>query len=311
MFCMIHCTPQIDFSLIFLRFRKKKNKDMPRYAQLVMGPAACGKSTYCSTISKHCEVIRRRVQIVNLDPAADAFDYPVAADVRDLISVDDVMEDEDLHFGPNGGLMFAMQYLVDNLDWLDEAIGEDDDDYWIFDCPGQIELYTHTDIIKRVINHLKQLGFEMCAVFLLDAQFLIEPSKFIGGMLAALSAMVNLELPHINVLSKVDLLNREAKDNIDKFTDPNAVALSHETTLSGEKFKKLNRAVAALLDDYSLVQFVPLDPTDEDCVALVLLQVDGAMHYGEDQEPREMNDDMVMGNDGPPVDFDLDSGVDS
>ena len=30
-------------------------------------------------------------------------------DVRDLISVTDVMEDEDLKMGPNGGLVFCME----------------------------------------------------------------------------------------------------------------------------------------------------------------------------------------------------------
>jgi len=77
---------------------------------------------------------------VNLDPAAENFDYPVAmgkqnvfccvassfvhlglclmelnyfsvgmfADVRELISLDDVMEE--LGLGPNGGLVYCMEY---------------------------------------------------------------------------------------------------------------------------------------------------------------------------------------------------------
>ncbi|CAJ0923801.1 unnamed protein product [Ranitomeya imitator] len=52
---------------------------MPRYAQLVMGPAGSGKSTYCSTMVQHCEALNRSVQVVNLDPAAEYFDYPVMA----------------------------------------------------------------------------------------------------------------------------------------------------------------------------------------------------------------------------------------
>jgi len=66
-----------------------------RYAQLVIGPAGSGKvifheantiklwfgnvnfqSTYCSTIVRHCETLKRFVQVVNLDPAAEKFDYP-------------------------------------------------------------------------------------------------------------------------------------------------------------------------------------------------------------------------------------------
>ena len=30
-------------------------------------------------------------------------------DIRELIQVDDVMEDKDLKYGPNGGLVFCME----------------------------------------------------------------------------------------------------------------------------------------------------------------------------------------------------------
>jgi hypothetical protein len=32
-------------------------------------------------------------------------------DIRELISVDDVMDDEFLKMGPNGGLVFCMEYV--------------------------------------------------------------------------------------------------------------------------------------------------------------------------------------------------------
>ena len=48
----------------------------------------------------------------------------------------------------------------------------------------------------------------MCAVFLLDATFITDPAKFISGALLSLSAMVQLELPHLNVLTKCDLADR-------------------------------------------------------------------------------------------------------
>jgi hypothetical protein len=46
------------------------------------------------------------------------------------------MDAEDTRLGPNGGLVFCMQHLADNLEWLDEAIGDIDGDYILFDCPG-------------------------------------------------------------------------------------------------------------------------------------------------------------------------------
>jgi adenylate kinase family enzyme len=60
---------------------------MVRYAQLVMGPAGSGKSTYCDYIVKHCEILHRSVRVINLDPAAEHFLYPVSADIRDLIQL--------------------------------------------------------------------------------------------------------------------------------------------------------------------------------------------------------------------------------
>jgi GTPase SAR1 family protein len=109
---------------------------MPRYAQLVIGPAGSGKSTYCQNVYQHCQSIKRTVHVVNLDPAADHFEYPVSVDIRELISLEDVMEE--LKLGPNGGLIYCMEYLEENLeDWFSEQM-EDyiDDDYLIFDCPG-------------------------------------------------------------------------------------------------------------------------------------------------------------------------------
>ena len=37
------------------------------------------QSTYCNTMVKHGEAAKRVVHVVNLDPAAEAFDYPVMA----------------------------------------------------------------------------------------------------------------------------------------------------------------------------------------------------------------------------------------
>ena len=59
------------------------------------------------------------------------------ADIRELIEVDDVMEDDCLRFGPNGGLVFCMEYFANNFDWLENCLGHVEDDYILFDCPGK------------------------------------------------------------------------------------------------------------------------------------------------------------------------------
>jgi len=59
---------------------------------------------------------------------------------------------------------------------------------------GQIELYTHIPIMRQFVDHLRSLNFYICGVFLVDAQFLIDASKFASGVLSALSTMVHLEV---------------------------------------------------------------------------------------------------------------------
>lgn len=43
----------------------------------------------------------------NLDPAAERFEYEPTIDIRDLINLEDVMEE--LEFGPNGGLIYCFE----------------------------------------------------------------------------------------------------------------------------------------------------------------------------------------------------------
>ena len=47
------------------------------------------------------------------------------------------------------------------------------------------------------------------------------------------------------------------------------------------------------LDEYSLVNFVPLDITDNDSLDVLLAHIDMATQYGEDLEPKEPNDNML------------------
>ncbi|XP_067032314.1 GPN-loop GTPase 3-like isoform X2 [Acropora muricata] len=263
-----------------------------RYAQLVMGPAGSGKSTYCSTILQHCENVQRSVQVVNLDPAAEQFGYPVLADVRELVELDDVMEAADLQLGPNGGLVFCMEYLVQNFDWLEEKLGDIEDDYILFDCPGQIELYTHMPVMRQLVETLHQWNFRVCGVFLIDSQFVVDCSKFFAGVLTALSAMIQLEIPHINVMSKMDLLTKKQLKEVDRFLDPDPQQLVEELKENTTKrFRKLNEALAQLIDDYSMVAFQPLNLSEEDSINNLLIQIDNAIQYGEDLDVREMKDD--------------------
>jgi GTPase SAR1 family protein len=90
------------------------------FAQLVIGPPGSGKSTYCDGMHQFMAAINRKCSVVNLDPANDSTSYPCALDVRDLVTIDEIMEQEDL--GPNGGVLYALEELEHNFEWLEEGL---------------------------------------------------------------------------------------------------------------------------------------------------------------------------------------------
>lgn len=244
-----------------------------------------GKSTFCSTILNHGTTINRYFHLFNLDPAATSF--PVQApsiNITDLISLQDAMEQ--LDYGPNGGLIFCLEYLLENIDWLKDQLDDYSDDYLIIDCPGQIELYTHFPIMKRLTNVLENLGYRICGAYLLDSQFIMDKSKYFSGVLSAMSAMIQLEIPHINVMSKMDLLPKDVE--IDEFLDPHSNMIT--STEPDNKFTLLNRAISRLVDEYNMVSFVPLNIKEEDSVEYLLSCIDNAIQYGEDLEVKELKD---------------------
>lgn len=257
-----------------------------RYAQLVMGPAGSGKSTYCSIMQRSAADEMKTIEVVNLDPAAEHFDYEPFIDIRELIELDDAMEDEELRYGPNGGLVFCMEYLIENSIWLEEKLDDVDGDYVIFDCPGQIELYTHMKVMCQLIKMLQNMNFRICGVFIMDSQFMIDGSKFLSGTMAALSVMVNLEIPHVNILSKMDLISKTSKKQLDEYLEPDSFSLLSNMKKDpwNKKYHRLTEAIGKLIEDYSLVRFFPLNIKDDESIADIKLTINNIIQYGEEED---------------------------
>ena len=284
-----------------------------------MGPAGAGKTTFCSALIQHLRHSKRSCFYINLDPAAEDFVYQPDVDIKDLISLEDVMEDESLHLGPNGGLLYCFEFLLQNMDFLTDPLEDVSDEYLIIiDMPGQIELYTHVPVVPQIVKTLTggSLNMRLCAAYLLEATFVVDKAKFFAGTLSAMSSMLLLELPHVNILSKMDLmkgnvsrkeLRRYIDPNIDLLDDdeppPEAISIedmgkptdrdaSTENSTGTASFQRLNRAVARLIDDFSMVSFLKLDVQNEDSVDAILSYIDDCIQYHEAQEPKEPMDEM-------------------
>jgi len=124
-----------------------------RYGQLVIGAPGSGKSTYCAGMKQFLTAVGRKVSVVNLDPANHVLPYPCDVNMAELITLEDVMTS--LGLGPNGGLLYCMDYLQTNIEWLHHKLDQLlEDHYIVFDCPGQVELYTHNNSVKRITKEL-------------------------------------------------------------------------------------------------------------------------------------------------------------
>ncbi|KAK3311224.1 GPN-loop GTPase [Chaetomium strumarium] len=291
---------------------------MSKFGVMVMGPAGVGKSTFCASLITHLQLNRRSAFYVNLDPAAEHFEHQPDLDIKDLISVEDVMDE--MQLGPNGGLVYCFEYLMQNLDFLTEGLESLTEEYLIiFDMPGQIELYTHIPIVPDLVKFLSRPGaldIRLCAAYLLEGTSVLDQSKYFSGSLSAMSAMIMLELPHINILSKWDLVKDQLpKKQLKRFKTPDTTLLEddpadvarrkagihidphnwdskdQDAVLSGTTFKRLNNAVANLIETFSLVEYFELDCTDEESVGAILSHLDYVIQYHEAQEPKEPPDE--------------------
>ena len=85
--------------------------------------------------------------------------------------------------------------------------------YFIFDCPGQVELYTHHQSLRNVIEWLtsKVIDIRVTAVHLVDSHYCSDASKFVSVLLTSLATMLHMNLPHVNVLSKMDIAEQYGK----------------------------------------------------------------------------------------------------
>jgi GTPase SAR1 family protein len=289
------------------------------FGQLVVGPPGSGKSTYCQYVCDNLRRSGRNVKIINLDPANDSLKYKPAINIMDLITVEQVMDQGKC--GPNGAMIHCIETLNNNYGWLydklvmliEDTIKEHDESeskragpieerpegkgvseirskpYLIFDCPGQSEIYTHhkamRDIIKKLTaNKGKHFDLRLVCMNLCDAYHASDISTYIGIVLNSLSTMINLELPHVNVLSKVDLIDHYGKTrfNLDFYCEVMDLNYLLETDIDCPFFKKyreLSKALAGIIEDYGMVTFIPLNIKKPEDILRVLQLADKANGY--------------------------------
>lgn len=260
------------------------------FGQVVIGPPGSGKSTYCYGMFQFFSAIGRKCSIINFDPANERPPYPKCAfDIRDYITVEDVMNRNDL--GPNGGLMYALESLDQN--GLELVLTEikrlgEQQNYLIFDCPGQVELFTHHNSLLKIFKRMtKDMDARLCVVSLIDSIYLTSPSQYISILLLSLRSMLQLDLPHVNVISKIDMLKSYGPlpMRLDFYTEvQNLRYLSphlekESPTMLGKSFVRLTEMIGELVEDFNLVSFEVLSIENKVSVIRLVQVIDKANGY--------------------------------
>ncbi len=176
------------------------------YIVFVLGPAGSGKSYLTKALVDWLRDQQLDAIAVNLDPAVEVTPYNPDVDIRDYITLQQVMKRFGL--GPNGGLVLSIDLSVNYIDRIMSRINEYRPNYVVIDTPGQLEIFAFRNAGRIVIDAISELG-KTVVLFLLDSQLITRPSSFISMALLAISTALRHGKPQITVLSKADNLTDE------------------------------------------------------------------------------------------------------
>ena len=268
-----------------------------KYGQVVIGAPGSGKSTYCAAMDQFLTALNRPHTLINLDPAAEGLKYTPAINLKDLIKIEDVQNE--LELGPNGALLYCLDFLHKNIEWLLNQINMSETEYFVIDTPGQVETYSIDCRLKEILELLKaKCKLELTCVHLTDSHNCTDSALFISGMLVSLSATINMEMPFVNILSKIDLLEQygDLPFPLEFYTDELdpiqlTEAVTEDSSAFGKKYATLTKKLCELVEGYSLVSYTPLNITDKMSMSNALQIIDKASGYAYKQF--ELSEDVV------------------
>ena len=177
---------------------------MVMHAIFITGTAGSGKSLLASRLKEWYERIDAYATILNLDPGVLTLPYEPDIDIRNYIDINEMMQRYDL--GPNGVLIMANDMISYKLNEIQQSIDELNPDYLIIDTPGQVELFAYRASGQYIVNEL--VADDKANIFLFDGMLVSIPINYVSIMLLASSIRLRLKIAQINLLSKVDMIDK-------------------------------------------------------------------------------------------------------
>jgi len=145
-------------------------------------------------------------------------------------------------------------------------------------------LYTHHNSMRKIFKLLEKDGYRITCVHLIDSYYCTSASNYISAVSLSLSTMLQLELPHVNVLSKIDKISAFGKLdlNLDFYMECQDLSVLQHYLEKGHvtnKYKKLTAAICDVVEDFGLVSFTTLDIQDKSSLLKLMYLVDKANGY--------------------------------
>lgn len=172
----------------------------------MVGTAGSGKSMFTAAFHDWC--IRQKFDAitVNLDPGVMKLPYSPDVDVREWISLEEVMKDYGL--GPNGAQVVCADMLALNAGEVEKRIKEFRTDYVLVDTPGQLELFVFRSTGKVIVDRLDKNNSLLA--FMVEPSLSTTPANFVSQLMLSAITQFRMDTPLVNILSKVDIVDRDA-----------------------------------------------------------------------------------------------------
>ncbi len=185
------------------------------FIAFVIGTAGSGKSLLTASFSEWLRVNEQDVAILNLDPGAVRLPYTPDIDIRDYVTVDEIMDKYGL--GPNGALIMAADLIAGEIEKIGEEIEDLKPDLLLVDTPGQMELFAFRAsgpyIAREISKEPKAI------IYLFDSVFSLDPLNYVSNMFLSAAVYMRFLLPQLHVLSKCDLVSSEDVDKIVEWSE--------------------------------------------------------------------------------------------
>ena len=244
-----------------------------------IGTAGSGKSTLTYNFQQWMSLRELDAITVNLDPGAENLPYEPDVDIRDWISLKEIMDTYGL--GPNGAQIACADMLALNTDDIKKSIEAFKSDYILMDTPGQLELFVFREAGKYIIKFLNPT--RSIVAYLLDPGLAKTPSGFISQLLLSITTNFRLGQSQVNILSKADMLSDKQLNLIEKWANnPEELNNSLEKE-EASIYKEISSRILGLIEEFeSQCKIISTGKEDfyglEDLYTQIQLQFEG----GED-----------------------------